>query len=68
MNKQDLHFVCLDIVDSGMGYDAIKHLSKMLSVKEIQLQLDHWDALNSLATIRKINNGKDEAIDALCER
>ena len=63
-----LHETCLTIVNSGMGCDALVLLSKMLSGRKIRTDRKLMFASNSLSAIKKINAGKNEAIDALCEQ
>lgn len=55
------------IIDSGMQFDAISVLLQSLEEEFKEATADRADYMASLLAIRKINNGKNEAIDALCE-
>lgn len=67
MDKDNLHAVCLGLVDSGFGFQAIELISQMLAGRQIQENHKYREAVNSLVTIKKINKGRNKAIDALCE-
>lgn len=55
------------IIDSGMQFDAISVLLQSLEAEAKEANADMAEYKACLQAIRKINGGKNEAIDALCE-
>ena len=55
------------IVMHGMESEAIAFLAGMLNQKAMEYLDLSREARSSLKAIRKINNGKNAAIDALCD-
>lgn len=66
--QMTLYEILKEIHKEGYEIDIYKHLSEWILVNNTALTNDNA-ALNAcLRAIKKINNGKNNAIDALCER
>ena len=56
------------IISQGREIDAINFLSNSLYKYINKLDQENSEMSSCLRAIKKINKGKNEAIDALCER
>ena len=56
------------IINQGKEIDAINFLFNSLCADINKLYHENAEMSSYLRAIKKINNGKNEAIDALCER
>ncbi len=56
------------IISQGKEIDAINFLSNSLYKYINKLDQENSEMSSCLRAIKKINKGKNEAIDALCER
>ena len=56
------------IINQGREIDAINFLFNSLCTDINKLYHENAEMSSCLRAIKKINNGKNEAIDALCER
>ena len=56
------------IISQGREIDAINFLSNSLYKYINKLDQENAEMSSCLRAIKKINKGKNEAIDALCER
>lgn len=57
-----------EIIDEGLEFEAIKILERSIERKNLLLSFNNREMAACLNAIKKINNGKDEAIDSLCEK
>lgn len=55
------------IISNGMQFEVINALLQSIEAESRKATADRADYMASLCAIRKINAGKNEAIDALCE-
>ena len=67
MDKLDVDSFCSEAVHRGYGEYALERLSLWMESRRVKLERENAEMRNSLYTIRKINNGKIEAIDALTD-
>ena len=67
INGLDLKTVCDFIIALDDECQAIAYLTQALNQKACDRLESLRDARNSLKAIQKINAGKNEAIDALCD-
>lgn len=58
----------ITIINKNKQIDAINFLSNSLYKYINKLDSENAEMSSCLRIIKKINNGKNEAIDALCER
>ena len=67
INGFDLKTICDFIISHDDECKAIEYLTQALNQKAINRLESYRDARCSLKAIQKINAGKNEAIDALCD-
>lgn len=56
------------IIDLNEEITAVKILMERIEINTNKIEQEHAEMSSCLTAIKKINNGKIEAIDALCER
>ncbi len=57
-----------EIIDQGLEFEAIKILERSIERKNLLLEFNNREMAACLNAIKKINNGKNEAIASLCEK
>lgn len=70
INYDEITFLDAISVIRGLGqeWEAIKMLTDLVRTDKETSDKQNAEMASCLAAIKKINKGKNEAIDALCER
>lgn len=70
INYDEITFLDAISVIRGLGqeWEAIKMLTDLVRADKQITDKQNAEMASCLTAIKKINNGKNEAIDALCER
>ena len=68
MNDITFETAIKHIIDLNEEIRAVKILIERIERNTDKIEQEHAEMSSCLTAIKKINNGKNEAIDALCEQ